>query len=322
MKRIVFHSVVKFNGTNHVHLSTAQVKQIGGRAGRFRNAHQALNNTSASPEANIGLVTTLNEEDLPFVRAAMSEEAPPIKKAGMLPPAEAMEELECRLPKGIPFEYILRRTCGKAAMHKRFRVCSIRDQSLISRVIEPVRGLTLTDRIMLTAAPSNTRSPALDTVMCALARCVAERKPTTVVDIPEIRLEVLEEPISGDRGYLERLEELHKSLVLFLWLSYRFLGIFKEREMAVYAKELAEERINACLLEFSANPDLRKQVLSYKKRVTLTRIRTEGDTTSDDESQRGLPDEETALPVDWIHGSESVEFDEARTTAAAATAHG
>jgi ATP-dependent RNA helicase SUPV3L1/SUV3 len=146
--------------------------------------------------------------------------------------------------------------------------------------------------------------------MRAFAQYVADRKQVTVVDVPEVNLEVLEKPISGDRAYLESLEDLHKALVLYLWLSYRFLGIFKDREMATYAKEMAEERINTCLLEFSANPDLRKRVLSYKKRMTLPQIQTEGDGTTDEESELDVPEEETVLPVDWTRGSESVEFDD------------
>ncbi|OAG42917.1 hypothetical protein AYO21_02868 [Fonsecaea monophora] len=322
VKRIVFHSVSKFNGTSIVQLSTAQIKQIGGRAGRFRNAHQAMNNTPAASESNVGLVTTLNDEDLPLVRAATESEAAPIKRAGMLPPAEAMEELEGRLPKGIPFEYILRRLCGKAATHERFRVCSIRDQSRISRVIEPVRGLTMTQRIMLTAAPATSASQAMDVVMRAFARCVAERRQVTIVDVPEVQLEVLEKPVSGDRAYLESLEDLHKSLVLYLWLSYRFLGVFKDREMAVYAKELAEDRINTCLLEFSANPDLRKRVLSYKKRMALPQIQTDETSTTEQESPSELPEESDALPVDWIRGSSGVEFEDSPPLQSYNVAHG
>ncbi|KIY04131.1 uncharacterized protein Z520_00823 [Fonsecaea multimorphosa CBS 102226] len=322
VKRIVFHTVSKFNGTSIVRLSTPQIKQIGGRAGRFRNAHQAMHNTAAASESNVGLVTTLNDEDLPLVRAAMESEAAPIKRAGMLPPAEAMEELEGRLPKGIPFEYILRRLCGKAATHPRFRVCSIRDQSRISRVIESVRGLTMTQRIMLTAAPATTASQAMDEVMRAFARCVAERRQVTVVDVPEVRLEVLEKPISGDRAYLVSLEDLHKSLVLYLWLSYRFLGIFKDREMAVYAKELVEDRINTCLLEFSANPDLRKRVLSYKKRFALPQIETEESAPANQGSQLEQPEEAEALPMDWIRSYPAVEFEDSPPSQPYNVAHG
>ena len=310
VRRIIFHSVAKFNGNATVNLSVPQIKQIGGRAGRFRNAHQAMNNTSAGSESNIGLVTTLNEEDLPMVRQAMQTEAAPIKRAGMLPPGEAMEDFEQHLPKGIPFEYILRRLCGKAAMHDRFRVCSIRDQSHISRTIEPVRGLSLPQRMILTAAPAAVTSPSTQDVLKALAVCVAERRQVTIVDVPEIQLEVLEQPISGDRKYLESVEDLHRSLVLYLWLSYRFLGNFKDREMAMYAKEMAEERINTCLMEFSANPGLRKRVLSYKSRMNLPRVQVEGDNTTDEESEVNVPDEETVLPVDWSHGSDQVEFDD------------
>ncbi len=282
-----------------------------------------MHNTSAGSEANIGLVTTLNEDDLPLVRAAMQTEAAPIKRAGMLPPGEAMEEFEQRLPKGTPFEYILRRLCGKAAMHDRFRVCSIRDQSQISRTIEPVRGLTLEQRMILTAAPATTSSPTTQAALRALATCVAERRQVTVVDVPEVQLEVLEKPISGDRKYLENLEDLHKSLVLYLWLSYRFLGIFKDREMAVYAKEMAEERINTCLLEFSANPDLRKRVLAYKSRINLPQVGIEEQSTTDEESEVDVPELEAVLPVDWSRGSDQVEFeDESAASRPAVVAHG
>ncbi|KAJ9604358.1 RNA helicase [Cladophialophora chaetospira] len=322
VKRIIFHSVTKFNGTALVNLSTPQIKQIGGRAGRYRNAHQAMNNTSAGSEANVGLVTTLNDEDLPLVRAAMQTEAAPIKRAGVLPPGEAMEEFEGRLPRGIPFEYILRRLCGKAAMHDRFRVCSIRDQTHISRTIESVRGLSLSQRLILTAAPANITSSATQEVLKAFAECVAERRQVTVIDIPEVKLEVLEQPVSGEKTYLERLEDLHKSLVLYLWLSYRFLGTFKDREMAMYAKEMVEERINTCLLEFSANPDLRKRVLSYKKRMTLPQVQTQGESTTDAETELDVPGEDTALPVDWVRGSEQVEFDETPAPQPAVAAHG
>jgi ATP-dependent RNA helicase SUPV3L1/SUV3 len=269
-----------------------------------------MQGSSIGSEANVGLVTTLNDEDLPVVRSAMQMDAAPIKRAGMLPPGEAMEEFEGRLPKGIPFEYILRRLCGKAAMHDRFRVCSIRDQSHISRTIESVRGLTLPQRMLLTAAPATTASTALQDVMKAFAQCVADRKQVAVTDVPEVKLEVLEKPVSDDRAYLVSLEDLHKALVLYLWLSYRFLGIFKDREMAMYAKELTEDRINTCLLEFSANPDLRKRVLSYKKRMNLPQIQAEGDATTNEESELDVPETEMVLPVDWTRGSESVEFDD------------
>lgn len=294
-----------------------------------------MHSTSTASDPNFGLVTTLNEADLHVVRAAMQEEAAPIKRAGILPPGEALEEFESRLPKGVPFEYILRRVCAAAAMHERFRVCNIDDQCSIARTIESIRGLSLSERVAMTAAPSPTQSSELEEVTKALATCVAERKPVTCIDIPEIRLEVLEKPISSGRKYLQSLENLHKALVLYLWLSYRFLGVFKGREIATYAKEMLEQRINTCLAEVSANSEMRSRVLSHKTEVmpsvaqyqdtegtSLSQVRTEHTTPADEESALNLADEEAGLPVDWSTGSESVGFDETAAGESAVAVNG
>jgi hypothetical protein len=50
-----------------------------------------------------------------------------------------------------------------------------------------------------------------------------------------------------------------------LWLSYRFVNVFKDREMAMYAKSICEEKINRCLSEFSANPALRARLQKMKE---------------------------------------------------------
>ncbi|KIV87354.1 hypothetical protein PV11_02906 [Exophiala sideris] len=316
VKRIIFHSVYKFNGVSHEQLSVSQIKQIGGRAGRFRTAHQAMNNDStkskASPDSSVGLVTTLNEEDLPIVREAMNGQDPPLRVAGILPPGDFMENLAERLPKGIPFEYILRRINDSATLHKRYKLCSIRDQSQIARTIEPVRGLSVTDRIQYVASPCGTGSAQVVAVAQALARCIAEKREVSIIDVPEINLEILEKPISGDREYLESLEDLHKSLVLFLWLSYRFL-LLKDRDTAFYAKGLVEDKINTCLVEFSANPALRKRVLAYKKRMTIPTLPTDGTALPETESHLDLPtgDDSAVLPVDWTRGgTDNAEFGE------------
>ncbi|KAK5200177.1 RNA helicase [Exophiala xenobiotica] len=323
VKRIIFHRVHKFNGVSHEQLSVPQIKQIGGRAGRYRSAHQQMSDgkSKSSSEVSVGLVTTLNEEDLPIVRQAMNAEAPPLKVAGLLPPGDFMEDLAARLPKGIPYEYILRRVADSAAMHRRFKMCSIRDQSDIARSIESVRGLSVTDRIIFVAAPWSKGSTRVNAVAQALARCIAQKREISIIDVPEIDLEALEVPISGDRSYLESLEDLHKSLVLFLWLSYRFISNLKDREMAFYAKGLVEDKINTCLVEFSANPDLRKRVLAYKKRMSIPAVPTDGTALPESSSQLDLPAEhETALPVDWMRGSSGAESGESQSVAAAAAA--
>lgn len=282
---------MKYNGRYMEQLSVPQIKQIAGRAGRYRSAHQAMKGgeSKTSTSASIGLVTTLNATDLHVIQEALGEEAPPVRKAGILPPGEYLEEVSTRMPKGVPFEYILKRVCSVAEMHPRFSVCDISDQSALSRVIEDVEGLTIPQRLTLTAAPAASNSSQLLVVLKALATVVGKRQELTIVDVPEIELEVLEAPVSGDRVYLEKLENLHKSLIIFLWLSYRFINNFKDRDMATYAKELTEERINTCLLEFSANPLLRKKALTPKRQF-FKGTTTEGPEGTDDLNLSGLDD--------------------------------
>ncbi|KIX08459.1 uncharacterized protein Z518_03115 [Rhinocladiella mackenziei CBS 650.93] len=323
VKRIIFHSVYRFNGSRMEQLTVSQIKQIGGRAGRYRSSHEAMNNSGKSDEsssASVGLVTTLNDEDLPTITNAMNAEDPPIKVAGLLPPGDYLEDISIRLPKGIPFEYLLKRLSKEAELHHRFKMCSIDDQSRVAEIIEPVRGLTTHQRILFTAVPMSSTSATAKRVVRALAECLENHRQVSIVDIPAIPLEILEQPVSGDRAYLESLEELHKSLIVFLWLSYRFVSTFKDRDMAMYAKELTEKRINTCLLEFSANPELRQRVLSYKYKMPLPRLPAHGNTPEATKTHNDFS-QHPALPVDWTRGSSDLEFEEPQSSANAVTTH-
>jgi hypothetical protein len=75
--------------------------------------------------------------------------------------------------------------------------------------------------------------------------------------------------------------------------------------MAMHAKAMVEDKINTCLLEFSANPNLRKRILAYKKRMPTLSTAVDGDAML--ETSGGL---DTALPVDWTRGSSNGEFED------------
>lgn len=258
--------------------------------------------------ATVGLVTCLDEADLPAIQEALKVESPPIKAAGILPPAEFVEEYAARLPHGIPFEYVMQRLCDIANTHPRFMLCNVKDQLRIARVIEPVNSLTPAQRYIICSSPGSFRDAQSRLVIEALAEAVAAHKQVTIADIPEIPLEVLDQPLSGDRLYLEALERLHKALILFLWLSYRFINTFRDREMAFHAKELVEEKINICLLEFSANPNLRKRFLLMKQMASSRHSSASSSNPAlshsrDPDSPAERVRDSTALPLDWSRGS-------------------
>lgn len=67
-------------------LATTEIKQIGGRAGRFKSAH---------PQ---GYVTTLFPKDLGLVKSCMNSGFQPLTKAGLSPSFEMLEALQNTLP--------------------------------------------------------------------------------------------------------------------------------------------------------------------------------------------------------------------------------
>ena len=279
IKRIIFESIWKRGYHGREKLSIPQLKQIAGRAGRYRTAQQEMNKQETAPAsdgqdarleeyratATVGLVTCLDEADLRYIRTALRAEVEPIRHAAILPPADFVDDFASHLPGGIPFEYILNRLSEVSVLHSRYKLCDIKDQRMIARTLEPVKGLSIVSRYILAASPADTKTQTMQRVLRAYGRCVAEMKMVTVADIEEVPLEVLERPLTSDRDYLVELELLHKALVLYLWLSYRFVNIFKDREMAMYAKSMCEEKINRCLLEFSANPALRARLQKMKE---------------------------------------------------------
>jgi ATP-dependent RNA helicase SUPV3L1/SUV3 len=279
IKRIVFESIWKRGNHGPEKLSVPQLKQIAGRAGRYRTAQQEMN-TQKTPSASdghhprlpeyratatVGLVTCLDEADLRYIRTALHADVEPIRHAAILPPADFVDDFASHLPSGIPFEYVLNRLSEVSVLHTRYKLCDIKDQRMIARTLESVKGLSIVSRYLLAASPADTKTQTMQRVLQAYGRCVADMKMVTVADIEEVPLEVLERPLTNDREYLLGLELLHKALVLYLWLSYRFVNVFKDREMAMYAKSMCEEKINRCLLEFSANPALRARLQKMKE---------------------------------------------------------
>ena len=262
-------------------LTVSEIKQIAGRAGRYRSAAQDLGvdredetsvgetETRSFPDKNLGLVTTLEKFDLRILQNAMQADPDPILTAGIFPPATILQTFAGFFPPETPFSYILLRLHELSRMHSRYHLCDLRDQIGIADVINGVENLTVHDRIIFCSAPGNLRDPGISATVKALAICVANQGGGTLLDIPEIDLDILDQPITAERTYLSRLEALHKALVLYVWLSYRFMGVFPSRPMAFYAKKLVEERIDQVLAEYSSDPDIRRRISRLREQALL-----------------------------------------------------
>ena len=278
IKRIVFESVHKFDGIQVRTIDAAHLKQIAGRAGRYRTAAQPedpagkvdLGNENSEkslnmPQPNIGLVTTFGQDDLPILGKAMEHELDPIMSAGIFPPISVLVRFATYFPPSTSFSYILLRLHELSLRHPRYHLCTLRDQIVIADSIEHIQNLSIHDRIIFCAAPAAVKDTGMPTILAAFARCVGDNSSGALLDIPEIPLKILDKDIQADSDYMARLEHLHKALILYLWLSYRFKGVFIDQAMAFYVKKLVEERIDIVLAEYSSSPAIRKRIKLTKE---------------------------------------------------------
>jgi len=308
IKRIIFETTTKWNGFRFEPIPVSSIKQIAGRAGRYRTATQANDRelstkhlehdraiTSkglpiAAPAQNLGLITTLEPMDLSVVRKAMQTEADPIMSAGIFPPNNILLQFAAHYPENTPFSYILLRLHELALKHPRFHLCVLKDQVEIADAIEPVKGLTISDRIAFTAAPVNMRSPKMTEVLQALAKCVACNGGGGLLEIPEIDLDVLDIEWTTAKEYLNKLEDLHKALILYLWLSYRFTGVFTNQRMTFHVKTLVEEKIDKVLAQATYDKDKRKLLRKQQQKDLLRSFQV-------DEEEFSARDKEPTIDV-------------------------
>ncbi|KAM0273558.1 hypothetical protein ACHAQH_008255 [Verticillium albo-atrum] len=250
VKRIIFETAAKFDGVNFRGLSTSEIKQIGGRAGRFRSARQA--STSAEGDKTLvekkspGLVTTLDPLDLARVQEAFTQQAEPIEAAYINPPAFILERFSEYLPPDTPLSFMLLRIRELARVSPMFLVDISSDALRVADIIQEY-PLTIHERLSILNAPVQLNEPSVVQLVQAAANCLATRQGGALYDIYEIDLEILDATIAdfdGDgRRYLRAIEVLHHSITLYLWLSYRFPNVFSSQALAFHVKELVQAKI-------------------------------------------------------------------------------
>jgi len=273
IKRLIFHTAHRFNGSTYEPLSVAEAKQIAGRAGRYRTASQAIKKdqesnldiTAASDavevlvEPTVGLVTTLDKIDFPIIERAMASEPEPLVSAGIQPPAYIIERFARLYPQNTPFAYLLIHLHEISRTSTRFHLCDFRSAISIADAIHTVEDLTTSDRLIIVSSPIECRKAGEPALARAYARLVAANRGVQITDVPELDFELLGENYTASRKYLSKLETLHKAVIIWMWLSYRFMGVFINRELAAHVKSLVEHRIEDTLQRLAFDFDKQRK---------------------------------------------------------------
>lgn len=319
IRRVVFESITKHDGVNLRTLTIPELKQIGGRAGRYRTAAHAVNSaaltsgTSSSgaptiieqnktqtteggpgskPLVQPGFVTTLEDEDIDTVHMSFDQEAEPLESAGISPPAFVIEKFASYFPAGTPFSFILLRLRDIARLEGHYHMCQLKNNLEIAEITAPF-PMTIQDRCVFLNAPISLRDVGMVEVVRALARRIAYNLDGSLLTLREVNLEILDHDVNtypnGKTNYLRHLEALHKALTLYLWLSYRYPGMFKDQALAFHVKEMAEQQINAHLDSLDYSAEARKQRVEAQRKLVGQRRKQRKRLLGDEEDSSTLP---------------------------------
>lgn len=288
IKRVIFEQTQKRDKFGYRAISTSELKQIGGRAGRYRTASAAIKEGIqasavaegiAPPPPQVrapGLVTCLEDDDIAAIQTAFKQDPEPIKTAGIQIPPSMLERFSAYFPPNTPLSYIIIRLRDIAHVSSRYHMCSFAEMADVADLIQPY-PMSIFDRCVFLNAPVALRENDGKKILQAFAKCASEMSGGHLLEIPGLNLEILEESKAtypgGPATYLRDLEAFHKAITLYLWLSYRYSGVFRSQGLAFHVKKLVEEKIDACLGEIDFTEESRQARISRSRQQVRERDR-------------------------------------------------
>lgn len=274
IRRVIMESCAKFDGSQNRPLTFPEIKQIGGRAGRYRSA---TNPDGASTESrNNGIVTTMDAADLDSVREAFNRPVDDIPYAYVSPPNGIIERFASYYPPTTPLSFILMRIKAAAVIGDKYRLSMDPTILQIADVIQDI-PLSIHDRLVLCHVPMRPSSKVGVAVLRALAQIIANSETGDLLSIKEIPLEYLEIDMSDVKRrsqiFLNQMEDVHTAVNMYVWLSYRYAGMFRNQALAFHIRGLVEQRIMQLLdrLDFTEK-DLQSRRESIRRQAEQRKI--------------------------------------------------
>jgi ATP-dependent RNA helicase SUPV3L1/SUV3 len=242
IKRVVFTTVRKFDGVQEARVPIAQIKQIGGRAGRYRIAGQ-----SKTGNDEVGRVTAMSKKDLKYIRQCFEVDTPKIRRAGLFPSEAVLRQHALVMGYNTPFHSILGMLSRYSITSENYQLSDIRQMIEAARVFDGVHRLTFEDKLVLAKAPVNMKNPIVKRAFIRFCQVIANGETKNIVQIPDTGIQYLRMTNLPMGTASDTYESVHRMINLFLWLSYRFPNSLKDRKGALELRALCESKIGTVL---------------------------------------------------------------------------
>ncbi|CDO93807.1 unnamed protein product [Kluyveromyces dobzhanskii CBS 2104] len=250
INRVVFTASYKFNGVEIVPLTLSNVKQIGGRAGRFKGKK-----SDGTSEKSIGYVTAIDHDILTDVHNGINAPIQYLEKAVVWPTDELINDLLSFYPSGTKLTVLLNKFKDdiRKSSTKMFELSHIDDKMKIVSTFEDMHGLTLKDKLRLSNAPVREK-PMIMRVFLKFCETIAERRTMTLLNYPLPFSLLHSRHIKDESVSLEFYEEFHQLINLYCWLHIRYPNLFVDYESAIDIKNHCEMIIFKKLEFLKKNP--------------------------------------------------------------------
>lgn len=243
ISRIIFSTMMKFDGFCNRELTVAEIKQIAGRAGRYGSKFP------------VGEVTCLNAEDLPLLHSSLKSASPIIERAGLFPTFDLLS-LYSRLHGTDFFHPVLERFLEKAKLSPDYFISDCEDMLKVAAIVDDF-PLGLYDKYLFCISPVDIRD---DISVQGLVQFAENYARKGIVRLKEIFTPgTLQVPKTDNQ--LKELESVHKVLELYVWLSFRMDDSFPDREVAASQKSICSMLIEEYLERSGWQPQGRRKFL-------------------------------------------------------------
>jgi ATP-dependent RNA helicase SUPV3L1/SUV3 len=240
LRRVVFSSLRKFDGQQERALTAQEIKQIGGRAGRFGGAHEA------------GIVAVLAGGGDP-AEIAGALVAPPAAPRDLRPPVAPDADIVAAVAAEIGTESLFGtlRRIERSVLRRddpNYRLGDLETQIAIAEAVDGVRELSLLDRWTYAMCPVDERDEGIQ----RLTDWAVEHAMGFAVAPP--RAGRLPPPDRASQDALQAAERVHRRLVAWRWMALRYPEVYRDMDGAMAESRRLNEWIEAVL---SARPSAR-----------------------------------------------------------------
>lgn len=246
--RIVFTTNVKFNGLELVDLTSSNIKQIGGRAGRFKA-------NASGGEIPKGYITALDPRVLKSVRQGIEAPIKYLSSAVIWPTDVICARIMIKFPPKTPPSTLLKTIALQLEQRsdRLFTLSDLKNRLNVLQVFEHMDSIPFLEKLRLSNAPVKDLT-LVKRAFYQFCQTIAKRQTRGLLSYP-FPFEVLDYRCIADEKFtLELYESLYNIIMIYFWLSNRYPSFFIDLESARDMKYFCEMIIFEKLDRIKKNP--------------------------------------------------------------------